>query len=220
MEKGSKLHIQTYVNTSPERLNDALKESLDGLSDATIRWVSPLESDGYREYWDLGFLRRLGLEAHADALARFWPVGGPHWDALATVSVDGSGRRGAVLVEAKAHPAELFSSGSQASDPASIAAIDNALESTQRWIGVAVDGEAWRTSRLYQTANRLAHLYWLNEVVGVRAWLAHVLFCDDESHRSTTADAWHAAVDDANRELGLAGVAIPKARHVLLPALN
>jgi hypothetical protein len=44
-----------------------------------------LTGKNYAEHWDAAFLNRLDLEAHADALKRFWPSGGPHWDALAVV---------------------------------------------------------------------------------------------------------------------------------------
>jgi hypothetical protein len=71
--------------------------------------------------------------------------------------------------------------------------------------------------RLSQTANRLAHLYWLRELVGVRAWLAHLLFVDDP-HGPTSRDQWIAATDSANEELGLAGVVVPHAGHALLEA--
>jgi hypothetical protein len=36
-----------------------------------------LADDGYREYWDHGFLGRVRLAHHADQLKTFWPAGGP-----------------------------------------------------------------------------------------------------------------------------------------------
>ena len=55
----------------------------------SLRWVSPLSSDGYREYSDSAFLDALGLPQHSKELSRFWPSGGPHWDTLACVEKTG-----------------------------------------------------------------------------------------------------------------------------------
>jgi len=67
-----------------------------------------------------------------------------------------------------------------------------------------------------QNANRLAHVYWLRSR-GVRAWLAHLLFVDDP-HGKTTAGEWELSLKQADDELGLTGLAVPAAGHVLLPA--
>jgi hypothetical protein len=56
----------------------------------------------------------------------------------------------------------------------------------------------------------------LREVLGLRAWLVHLLFVDDP-HGPTSAEAWSAAIGDADRELGLLGP-VPAAGHVLLSA--
>ena len=82
-------------------------------------------------------------------------------------------------------------------------------------LGIPLDTNAW-TGRLYQNANRLAHVYWLRSR-GVRAWLVHLLFTDDP-HRPTTADEWNDALAKADTALGLTGVTVDAARHVLLPA--
>jgi hypothetical protein len=72
--------------------------------------------------------------------------------------------------------------------------------------------------RLYQSANRLAHLYWLRSL-GVRAWLVHLLFTGDP-HRSTTTRQWAEAIEAVNAELGLASALLDGAGHVLLPAVS
>jgi hypothetical protein len=70
---------------------------------------------------------------------------------------------------------------------------------------------------LYQTANRLAHLYWLREVVGARAWLVHLLFVDDP-HGPSTREEWVSAMETANEQLGLGGTTVAHVGHVLLDA--
>ena len=213
--KGSQLQTQVYVNRRPGELVDAIRQELPTLpDDFGLTWVSPLAERRYVEYQDAAFLQSLGLEAHTPSLADFWPARGPVWDALAVVDARGD-RPGVLLAEGKSYREELFGRGCQASEP-SRSQIAAAIVRTQRWLGVDEEPERWM-GRLYQTANRLAHLYWLREVVGVRAWLVHLLFVDDP-HAPTTRDHWVAAMEAANEELGLTGVAVPHVGHLLLDA--
>ena len=98
-------------------------------------------------------------------------------------------------------------------------ALSAALERTQAWLGLPVDADRW-LGRLYQSANRLAHLYFLREVAGIDAWLAHACFLDDTDHVPIPKDAWRRGLEDADRELGLAesspfaGAAFLVARHI------
>jgi hypothetical protein len=78
---GSQRQIQYYVNEHRSVLNQAIRDAFK--TSFSLRWVSPLSSDGYREYWDDAFLKALGLSQHCKELNDFWPSGGPHWDALA-----------------------------------------------------------------------------------------------------------------------------------------
>lgn len=213
--KGSQLQTQVYVNRRADELDAAIRAELPTLpADAALRWVSPLAENGYAEYQDVDFLRALGLETHAAGLGQFWPARGPVWDALAIVEV-GSDRPGVLLAEGKSYPDEVFGRGCQATEP-SRSQIAAAIALTQRWLGIDQDPERWM-GRLYQTANRLAHLYWLREVAGVRAWLVHLLFVGDP-HGPTTRDQWIPAMEAANAELGVADVAVPHVAHVLLDA--
>jgi hypothetical protein len=195
-----------------------LREELPTLpEDAELTWASPVADGGYREYREYqskDFLRAVGLEAHATGLGDFWPARGPSWDALATVESAGD-RPGVLLAEGKSYTNELFGGGCKATEP-SRSQIAAASVRTQRGIGATEDVDRWM-GRLYQPVNRLAHLYWLREVVGVRAWLVHLLFVG-EPHGPTTREPWIAAMDAANRELGLTGAAVPHVGNVLLDA--
>jgi hypothetical protein len=82
---GSQLQTQLYVNARAAELDASLRVEFPELAEAAFDWRSPLTGKNYAEHWDAAFLNRLDLEAHADALKRFWPSGGPHWDALAVV---------------------------------------------------------------------------------------------------------------------------------------
>src|SRR5690606_5863371 len=108
---GSKRLLQVAVNRRTELLLAALRRSGAIGRREQLRWVSPLENDGYREYRDRAALSRLELAGRLPRpLRNFWPARGCVWDAL---GIAGEGRP--ILVEAKAHIAEAASTGSRAS---------------------------------------------------------------------------------------------------------
>ena len=212
---GSQRQTQLYVNEHTDALNKAVTKKLPALAGADIEWVSPLEVEKYGEYADRAFLDCLGLWAHDDALKVFWPPGGPVWDALAKVTT-ADGKSGVLLGEGKSYPAEMYGSGCTATATKSRNLIVQSLAETQRSLGVAEDPKLWM-GPLYQTANRLAHAYWLREHVGVQAWVVHLLFTNDL--RSTTTQEWDTALAKASKELGLPAE-VPSAVHVMLPAVK
>ena len=214
---GSQLQTQLYVNEGTAQLDDAIRAEFPELAGAAFEWRSPLTADGYREYKDAAFLDAVGQGAHAEALKAFWPLSGPRWDALAVVHGPGDVEHGALLVEGKSYPNEMLK-GSAVASPAGTPnreLIDNALAWTREQLGVTDDAAAAWSGPLYQNANRLGHLTWLRSR-GVRAWLVHLLFTGDP-HGPTTDTEWEAAVALADERLGLEGVAVPGAGHVLLP---
>jgi hypothetical protein len=157
------------------------------------------------------------LAHHARDLARFWPTGGPHWDALAVIYRPDATRPGVLLVEGKSYVAELFGSGTAAKpDSGSRELIETSLAWTQAQLGVTEKTAQDWCGRLYQSANRLAHVCWLRSL-GIRAWLVHLLFTDDP-HGPTSAVAWREAFEQADDELGLTGINVPGVGHVILPA--
>ena len=161
-------------------------------------------------------MRAVGHGGLAVELAKFWPANGPTWDALAVV-VRPSSPTGVLLVEAKAHPDKLLKgSPAGATAPASLATIEAAVAATCDWLG-ATPTPAW-TRALFQMTNRLAHLYWLRQVVGIDAWLAHVLFVGDHTHRPTSHEEWKTALADAYAQLGVGTSAHEFAATVFLPA--
>jgi hypothetical protein len=136
-DAGSQLQTQLYVNQRPGQLDDAIRAEVTDLAEATFSWRSPLAADDYAEYWDKAFLKEVGLSHHAADLKAFWPTGGPHWDALATVNLAGSDRPGVLLGEGKSYPGELYGSGCQAKpNSLSRALIEKSLAKTQELLGV------------------------------------------------------------------------------------
>ena len=140
------------MNVRPAALDSLI---LPAIPDASrITWLSPLEGDAFAEYRDYSFLTLIGHPELGVALADFWPEQGPQWDALGRTD---SGE--IILVEAKAHIDEMFSSGTQASGQ-SLGKIKRSLDQTVVALGAnpLVD---W-SGPFCQMANRLAHLhFWL-----------------------------------------------------------
>ena len=216
--KQSQLQTQLYANRREGALTAAVVATLPTLAALQPRlvWVSPLEGQKFAEYHDRDFLAALGREDLVSALAEYWPSGGPHWDALAVARDSGGEYLGAVLVEAKSWPGEMRSRFA-GTHPDSRRRILARLAETRAWLGI---GEAYAPAwqdRYYQSANRFAHLRFFTELLGERAWLANVYFLDDPD-KPTTRAAWKTALDDAERELGLAGVTVPNSGRIFLPA--
>ena len=214
---GSQLQIQIYVNRRLEELSLGVLRELPSLASLKVRlaWVSPLEAKKFAEYQDRAFLAAVGLEHLARSLSNFWPPGGPVWDALAAVEIPGAAEsNGVVLVEAKSYPREICGSGCGAKLQ-SLKLIEAALSQTKRWLGVAEDVD-W-TGRLYQSANRLAHLCFFREIVGVPAWLVNIYFLRDP-RRPTRIEEWEEALPQVKEKLGLTGVDIPDTASLFLKA--
>lgn len=144
---GSQRQTQLYVNEQPLVLNQAISSIFK--KSFSLRWVSPLSSDGYREYSDSAFLKVLELSQHCDELNRFWPSGGPHWDALASVENETGG---ILLVESKSHVPEIFGNGCGAEAASSVKKIEQAIAATKGWLHVSPEAD-WK-GPLYQSATR------------------------------------------------------------------
>lgn len=192
--RGSQRWIQAVVNNHPERLDDPIRAAT-GASGVT--WVSPLRDDEFAEYRDRAAVDLLGVELDRRPLEEFWPRFGPQWDALATLD-DG----GVVLLEAKAHIAELFSNGCGAVSGRSRELIEASLAEAQRYV-TADSATPW-TGPLYQYVNRLAHLYLLRVENDIPAWLVNCYFVGDtDMGGPMTAEEWRAALTVVKRVLGL-----------------
>jgi hypothetical protein len=213
--KGSQRQLQDFVNNATSELNQQIFGTIPSLPRSSgLRWVSPLKGkgkEGYQEYSDSKFLIAVRQAELSFELQRFWPSGGPSWDALAIVYTGGP--PGVLLVEAKAHPGEVASSCG-AEDPISIQKIKAGLDATKSWLGVDKCSDWYK--RYYQSANRLAHLYFLREIAKVPAWLANIYFVDDASHISTPRVEWDQKIAEVEECLGLRRISSPYVGNVFL----
>jgi hypothetical protein len=94
--------------------------------------------------------------------------------------------------------------------------IESSLALAKAWCGVHEDTD-W-TGRLYLSANRLAHLYFIRERVKHPAWLVNWYFIEDPIGPADR-DAWSAELEKVKASLGLTAP-LPFAIEVFLPALN
>lgn len=187
--KGSQRWVRYFVNQVPGILDAAI-----GVGN--IEWLSPLASDGYAEYRDQDFLNLLGITLRRRSLQSFWPARGPQWDALGR-SDSGS----CVLVEAKAHIAEIFSAAMSASED-SAQSIQRAFIETKHGLGV-LPGLDW-SRRFYQYANRLAHAYLLEHLNGVPTVLVFLYFVGDTDMKGPTSCAeWQTAIQVVYEAMGI-----------------
>lgn len=113
----------------------------------------------------------------------FWPSRGEqqNWDAIG-YSSDASERE-LILVEAKAHPAEIKFNGTTASENGGRPLIRDAFRKTLKACGFTdeaayLQAENWLTG-CYQYANRLATLYFFHKR-NIPARLVFLYFCGDQ----------------------------------------
>jgi len=194
---GSQRWLQVAVNRVPELLDHALRAAGAIEPDETLGWRSPLEAANFTEYQDAAAFRAVGIDTFPiRPLADFWLRRGPVWDGLAIT------RRGAIiLLEAKAHIAEVLSPPSRAGGKSRariIAALDEARQfyapgSTTPWF-----------AHFYQYCNRLAHLYF---VAHVNRLPARLVFLDivnaAEMNGPTSPEAWKNTTRLIHSQLGL-----------------
>jgi hypothetical protein len=191
--RGSLRWVQHFVNKDPDALETAI-----GVG--PINWCSPLASDGYAEYRDSSILDLLKVKLSKRPLSSFWPARGPQWDALGRAA---SGEL--ILVEAKAHVAEILSPGTKASEHA-LERIRASLAETAAGMGAAVPGAVDWSQKFYQYTNRLAHVYFFRKLNDIPALLIFLYFIGDrEMNGPASRQEWEAATAVLHEALGLRG---------------
>ena len=216
---GSQMHLQVWANRRSSVLSGHILAAYDiDLPPEAMRWLSPIEVAQYREYRDGSFLRAIGEESARLRLRQFWPSGGPVWDGLAQIDSDAPGGRRIFLIEAKSYPEEVHGRGCQATvGSEALATIRRSLDRAAQWLNIQRT-PAWE-GRLYQSANRIAHLYFLREVLKLNAYMVNVCFVGDP-RRPTDVEAWHVAHAAFRAELGMSPQALPWLTDITVAAGN
>src|SRR5436190_1726764 len=185
--KGSQRWLQIAVEKAPELMDAQIRSAMNLPADVSIQWLCPVRGTGFGEYRDEAFLTLLGIDLPAKQLRAFWPTRGPMWDGLARTS-----RGDIILVEAKAHIPEMVSPSSKATGD-SEKQIVAALEQTRK--ALAPKSKVSWSGIFYQYTNRLAHLYLLRSLNGVRAHLVYVYFTNaGDVFGPTSREEWEGAI--------------------------
>jgi hypothetical protein len=189
--KGSRLHIQNYVNYNQVKLNELILMSSSSLlafldKELSITWKSPLREKDYHEYRNEFLDLSDNWIGKREELEKYWAKKGPQWDGIAVVKGK-NGQNGLLLVEAKAHLQEMHSK-IQAGDISKVI-IEQTIKDTKNYVGSNASLEIW-LEQYYQLSNRLAYLYLLNEKIGIPTWLILVNFTDDHTYKPTRISAW------------------------------
>ena len=196
--RGSQRWLQLLVNCRPDIIDKEIAREVGLKRGEEIEWLSPLKSDSYAEYQDHAFLERLGISPQHRCLECFWPPRGPVWDGLARTN-----RGRYLLIEAKANVPEFNSSPTGASGE-SLHKIRKALDETRCFLKVRSKTD-W-TKCFYQYANRLAHLYYLKKLNGIKAALVFVYFVGDTTvpgRDPVSREGWQTAIELAHDHLGI-----------------
>ncbi|RFB12738.1 hypothetical protein DZB84_18490 [Bacillus sp. HNG] len=189
--KGSRLHLQNYVNDNQGELNELILMSSPSLlafldKELSIEWKSPLRRKDYHEYRNELLDVLDDWMGKREELEKYWAKIGPQWDGIAIVKGK-NGQIGLLLVEAKAHLQEMQSK-IQAGDISKVK-IEQTIEEVKTYVGSNAPLEIW-LEQYYQLSNRLAYLHILNEKIGIPTWLILVNFADDHTHKPTQISAW------------------------------
>lgn len=188
--------LRLAVNRHASAFDATIRSTLKLAPSESIEWRSPIQEDGYAEYYDETFMERLGVKNPKVPLHEFWPASGPRWDGLARTS---SGKL--LLIEAKAYPEEAVDYRSQSSG-ASLEKIGRALAAAKAAFN-ASESANW-SEPFYQYANRLAHLYYLRTLNGLDAYLVFVYFvAAPDVPRPCPELEWHGAIRIVQKALGL-----------------
>ena len=194
--KGSQRWLQIAVEEAPELIDAQIRSAMNLPSEVSIEWLCPVRGTQFGEYRDEAFLKLLGIELPLKQLRAFWPSRGPMWDGLARTS-----RGEIILVEAKAHIPEMVSPSSKATG-ASEKQIAAALEETRK--ALAPKSTVSWSGIFYQYTNRLAHLYLLRSLNGIRAHLVYVYFTNARDvFGPASREEWEGAIKVMVTYLGL-----------------
>jgi|GEM_PF-353990 len=187
---GSRQHMLDWVE-SDDFLGDlrAMVRDLDVEVPADAAWWPRGWLDPHEVKLDRATADALDGLFDAEKLEQWWlakpgAASVPNWDGVVTCRIDG--RPGLILIEAKAHAAELESAGKSApSDSAGSRAnherIGQAIEEARAALESEVPGIAISRDRAYQLSNRIAYAWWLARE-GVPTVVLYLGFLDSERH--------------------------------------
>jgi hypothetical protein len=94
--------------------------------------------------------------------------------------------------------------------------IETSLDLTKDWLQIRQETN-W-TGPPYQSANRLAHLFFSRQIAKVPAWLVNMYFIDDRTNGPTDRLTWETALAAIDHDLGWMAIRVPNVSKVFLVA--
>ncbi len=214
---GSEFHLRRYLMESPALLTERIVDAL-GKPLARVQWLHRESGKEWKGLQFSSFSPRV-----MEQWKSFWPQTGnpPNWDAVGQLSSSVADEW--LLVEAKANEAEFVSPPSGASRR-SREQIEGAMRAVKEFLGIDPDTN-WM-GPYYQYANRLAILFFLNEIARVPAHLFFVYFlgdCFPDGRPCPASESrWQELIAECHRTLKVPGTHPLSARvhDLFIPVLR
>ncbi len=200
---GSECHLIRFLGRHRALLNQRIIATTGATK---VEWIDypfvPAAPWKDGEWTGLGFLP--DSSPALEPWTKFWPQKGnpPNWDAVGRITINGEDSW--LLVEAKAHTAEIGST-CQASEAGGLARITESLRTVSADLGASSDADWLRG--YYQYANRIAVL-WHLMTHGEPARLLFIYFTGDNfpsGDRDCPKDeaGWQVALEAQEKHIGL-----------------
>lgn len=202
---GSEFQLMRFLGHHRNELNDLIHKATN--TNELIEWLdfpyNDKKKSGDGEWIGIECFSKLSnyKEEICEKWKKFWPQKGSsmtmNWDGIFKIKDTW------YFVEAKARKEESFQKCS-ASSQKSIKKINSAFGKTQNWLDIT--DRDWIKTNCYQLANRLAFIYFCNEICEINAKLLYIGFVNgyrmkkDEVHSS---NEWEEIWKEEMKCLGL-----------------
>ncbi len=214
---GSEWHLLRYLGYHRNYLSDEIKKIIDC---DNIQWFDfKFNTEGEQlheeeEYKSINIFTKSIYDNVKDDWCGFWPCTGneQRWDAAGYLK--NKENEIYLVVEAKGHSGEIVSP-CKAKDKDSIDKISKAIDETIKNLEVVLtpnERDLW-TKRYYQFANRLAFLYFCNNILNLKVILINLYFIGDYNYPficPKTKREWDIFMNSAKTEIGLSNIAVSK----------
>ena len=204
---GSEFQLMRFLGHHRQELNTMIKEATGETGD--IQWLDfPYDNkriSGDGEWKGINCFQLLENKDEIRSIKskwrEFWPQSGNpmNWDGIFRI-----GKKW-FFVEAKAHEEECCQKcGSK--DRGSREKITSAFKKTQEWCDATEKEIPWIDTNCYQLANRLAFLYFCNEICGIETGIVYIGFINGYRHKRDeicSESGWRTIWEEELETLGL-----------------
>lgn len=184
-----KYWIRNIINKNPSILNERITSRDTRIK--SIEWLSPLESEDYREYmlnspYLLDKLNNKGFLLKKEDLS-FWPQREPVWNGIGLATIKDTNEKMIILVENKSSIKELRSKLASTNESNKRLILDS-MKETYDELGMKGDFNKWFDT-YYQIANRFTFLHQLMKN-GYKVKLVFLNIVDDHMYKNISKSQW------------------------------